>query len=307
MNVPAAIQLRRGSCFLLAALLLALPARSLETSPQSIEFKTVKDSAVIKLTEGGQAVPASAIQSVKLYVGAHDYDHMISVGKADGAITVRPTEMLELGTYDLTIVTAHGTAKVNVLALLTIVDDSFEARAERQGVTVDAVKAQLGISQSLGRERIDLNLPPLYYVGQTLELNIPLAPGRTAFWSVNGAPKRVEQGPIRYLFEQPGIYDVGYLEKQGDATIAVGLGTTTVAPEPPIPVKVAPGVQLTLRAPEGYAAFSWSADGEAAGSDAAWTRTFTEPGDHRISVRASAPKPDTKQAFRILTYSVRVE
>jgi hypothetical protein len=285
---------------------LCAPVSALEVNPASIEFKTVKDTTVIQLTDGGQPVPASAVQSAKLYVGAHDYDHMITVSKADGALTVRPTEMLELGTYDLTIVTSRGTARVSVLALLQIVDNSLAARAARQGVSVDAIKEQLGISQPLGKERIDLNLPPLYYVGQALELKIPLKAGRSAMWSVNGTLKPAEGGTLRYVFEQPGIFDISYVEKEGNSTVAFGLGATTAAPEPAIPVTVEPQVQLTLRAPEGFRAFAWTADGKEAGAEATWSTTFTESGGHRVSVRASEPESDTAQAFRVVTYLVTV-
>lgn len=291
-----------------ALLALAPTARALETSPAEIEFKNVTEGATLTLTHEGTPVPAGAIQAVKLLVGAHDYDHMIRVEKADGHITVHPTEQLQLGAYDLAIATTHGAIKVPVRALLGIVDASLEARAARRGVSVEAVKAQLGISQKLRRERIELKLPALYYLGQSLEISMPIPEGRKAMWWVNGeeiAPK--DDGSFRYVFELAGVYDFGYVEKLDGAVVAIGLGTVQVVPEPPIAVSTAVGAALTLRAPEGYSRYEWMCDKAEAGSDAASTVTFDTPGTHVVTTRASEPQPGTAQAFRVITYTVTVE
>jgi len=282
-------------------------AMALEADPPRIEFKTHTDSVAIALSHDGKPVAASAVQSVKLYVDPHDYDHMIEVEKADGRITVRPTPMLELGSYDLAIATTYGEVRVGVLALRTIVDESLEARAARQGVTVEAIKAQLGISQPLGKDRVELNLAQLYYAGQTLEVTLPVPEGRTAQWSVNGDVIAAEGDTLRYVFEHPGIYDFGYVEKQDGNTMAFAVDSVQVIPEPRIPVSVETGTALTLRPPQGYTRFAWTQDGEKAGTNASWTGTFETPGLHEITVHASEPAAGTAQAFRVVTYAVNVK
>lgn len=282
-------------------------AIALEADPARIEFKTHADSAAIVLSHDGKPVSASAVQSVKLYVGAHDYDHMIQVDKADGRITVRPTPMLELGSYDLAIATTHGEVRVGVLALRTIVDESLEARAKRQGVTVEAIKAQLGISQPIGQDRVQLNLAELYYTGQTLEVTLPAPAGRTAQWWVNGEVIAPRGDTFRYVFEQVGVYDFGYVEKLDGNTVAFAVDTVEVIPEPRIPVSVAAGTALTLRAPDGYQRFTWTQNGKEAGTGASWSATYESAGEHEIMVRASEPAPGTTQAFRVVTYTVTVK
>lgn len=290
----------------LATAALAPAAAALEATPGQITFSSIQESARIALSHNGAPVPASDVQSVKLYVANHDYDHMIDVSREDGAITVRPTGMLELGTYDLAIRTAHGEKRVPVYALLQIVDASLEARAARLGVTVEEVKARLGISQAAGQDRVSLNVPELFYVGQALETNVPLAAGRTARWMINGTAHTAEGGTFRYVFEQPGTYDIGYLESANGMTLAVGLDTTLVVPEPAVKTSVAAGTKLTLHAPAGYQDFAWTLDGEPAGSEATWSGDFSAPGEHAVMVRASNPAPGARQAFRLVTYKVTV-
>jgi hypothetical protein len=241
-------------------------------------------------------------------VAGHDYDHMIRVSKADGKVTVQPTEQLQLGTYDLVIMTAHGSATVAVEALLGIVDASLEARAARQGITVDAVKAQLGMSQTLQRQdRISLNIPKVYYLGQSLKIDMPAPEGRTAVWMVNGEAIAPRNGEFTYVFEQIGVYDFAYVEKLEGTTVAVALSTVQVVPEPPIPVTVASGTGLTLHAPDGFKRYEWQENGAVAGTEAAWNKTFTSTGKREVSVRASEPAPGTDQAFRAVTYTVTVQ
>lgn len=292
-----------------AAFALALfpaVARGIEVSPAEIEFNKIESPATVSVTQNGEKVPASAISSVKLYVGSYDYDHMIKVTKSDGQITVQPTEMLELGTYDLVVKTASGNATVAVKALLNIVDESLGAQASRQGITVEEVKARLGISQPLGLERIKLGLPKLYYKGQTLRLALDVKEDRVAEWIVNGKPVKSEGGKLAYTFDQAGVHDIAYVEKKDGKTIAIGFGAVLVIAEPPIPVETAAGTQLKLLAPEGYQKFTWKLDGAAAEGTDSWTGVFDEPGAHKVTVRAESPADGTEQVFREITFSITV-
>lgn len=304
--IKARIRIPMLAAGILAAGALSPAATALEATPGQITFDSIQESARIALTHNRSPVPASAVQSVKLYVGNHDYDHMIQVSREDGAITVRPTGMLELGTYDLAIRTTSGETRIPVYALLQIVDASLEARAARLGVTVEEVKARLGISQAVGQDRVSLNIPDLFYVGQALEMTIPLQAGRTARWMINGTAHTAAGETFRFVFEQPGTYDIGYLESANGKTVAVGLDTALVVPEPAVRTSVAAGTKLTLHAPAGYQDLVWTLDGEPAGAGADWSGEFTAPGEHTVSVRASNPAPGTRQAFRMVTYKITV-
>ena len=289
------------------ALAVAPAALAVEAVPSAIEIKTADQVVTIGVTHDGAPVPAASITSVKLYVDNHDYDHMITVEKKDGAVTIRPTEALELGHYDLAIKTGQGEVRVPVTALQSVADEGLEARAKRQGVTVEEIKAQLGISQSFGQDRIDLNLSETYYVGQSLTMKMEVPAGRIASWMVNGAAVDAPGGSLNYPFEQTGIYDIAYVEKQKERTMAIALGTVTVVAEPSIPVTVKAGVIQTLLGPEGYGRYTWKLDGADAGKESSWKGSFESPGAHSVTVRAEAPSAESAQSFRELTYAITVE
>jgi len=279
---------------------------AVDIEPAIIEFNNVQDVVTISVTQNGKPVPAASIQSVKLLVGSHDYDHMIRVEKGDGRITVHPTEALQLGTYDLAIATSHGNASADVLALLKIVDESLAARAARQRISVEDLKAQLGVSQTLRRDSIELNLSALYYVGQILQTKIVAPEDRAGVWLVNGETIAPKDGLFRYVFEQEGIYDFAYLEKIGENVVATGLASVQVVHEPAMAVEVKEKIALTLAAPEGFNRYEWMLDGMVSGTEATWKITFESAGQHQVTVRASEPAPTTGQAFRLITYAITV-
>lgn len=289
------------------ALLLVPVAIAVEAKPDHITITTASDTVSIAVTHNGVPVPAGEISSVKLYVDDHDYDHMITVVKADGKVTITPTVDLELGMYDLAVKTSQGEVRVPVTALQEIADSGLEARAKRQGVTVEEIKAQLGISQSVGQERITLNFADAYYVGQTLKLKLDVAAGRTAVWTVNGDAVEAPGGALAYTFEQPGVYDFAYAEKQGGRPVAMGLATVSVIPEPPINVVAKVGAKQTILGPAGYTTYAWKLDGAEGGKESSWSGSFESPGKHTVTVRAASPLPETSQAFRELTYTITVQ
>lgn len=292
----------------LAVMTLAMAPATLavEAVPNAIEIKTADQPVTIGVTHNGVPVSAASISSVKLYVDNHDYDHMITVEKANGAITIRPTEALELGHYDLAINTAQGEVRVPVTALQGIADEGLEARAKRQGVTVEEIRVQLGISQSVGQERIELNLPQVYYVGQSLKMDMNVGAGRTGAWLVNGEAYGTPGGSLSYPFEQVGVYDFAYVEKEGERTVGVAMDTVNVVAEPAIPVTVKAGVKQTLNGPAGYGKYRWKLDDVEAGTGPTWAGVFESAGTRQVTVRAEAPLEDSAQTIRELTYVITV-
>ncbi len=288
------------------AIVLAPAALAVEANPAQIEIKTADQAVTIGVTHDGTPVPAASITSVKLYVDNHDYDHMITVEKKDGAVTIRPTEALELGHYDLAIKTGQGEVRVPVTALQTVADEGLEARAKRQGVTVEEIKAQLGISQSVGQDRISLQFADEYNVGQTLGATMNVPDGRTAEWTVNGEKVDAPGGKLSYTFEEPGIYDFAYLEKAGDRILALGLDTVKVSTVGSA-VEVKAGVAQTFLGPEGYGRYAWKLDGVVVGAESSWKGSFESPGNHVVSVRADTPAAETAQPVGIVTYIVTVK
>ena len=302
MMTPAPSQIISTALFSLIVLIQSTGA--LELKPQNVEIKTITETATIAVTDNGSPVPASAIQSVKLYVDAHDYDHMIRVEKADGQVTIHPTEFLELGVYDVRIKTSQGSGSVRVVALQDIVKSDLAAQAKRQGVTEADIKAKLGISQSLGQERVTLDIQGPYYVGQRLRVTVPVQSGRTATWWINGELVASEGGALDYVLELEGLYDVAYVEKEGENTKAVVFKTVQVVAEPAIRVAYKGGSNLTLSAPTGFGSYEWNVDGVKAGTGPTWEGRFDSTDTHEISVRATDPESATARAFRMLRFVV---
>lgn len=288
--------------------LFSAAAVAVESSPAEVEFNSNESSASLRITHNGKPVDASAIKSVKLYASGHDYDHMIDVAKADGKVTVRPTKMLQIGSYDIVIDTAHGKATTALMAPLDELYSSLESRSERLGITVDELKARLGLTQTLGQEHIDLGLPKVHYVGHTLSVPIDRAPNRTYAWSVNGVPIEIGQGDraMTYTFMEPGIYDFTYLEMEGGEVVATGFGATNVVPEPAVHELITTETTAKLIGPAGYGHYDWAVDGNPTPADKTLHCTFETPGEHIVTLRAHHPLPGTEMKFREITYVITV-
>lgn len=311
VDTTRSTQPRLGFVFpgaLFALMLGTLTATAVELTPTQIEFGKIDASETIAVVHNGQAIPASDIKSVKLWAGGHDYDHMIEVKKADGQVTVQPSELLEIGSYDLIIDTANGKGTVTMMAPLDKLYSSLESRADRLGITVDELKSRLGMTRQLGQEYVSLNLPKVYYVGQTLSVPMEQVKGRTYAWAVNGTAIQVGVGDARmnYTFTEPGIYDFTYVEKEGDRVVAAGFGATTVVAEPPVHSEVKQNTAQKFVAPIGYSHYVWSVDGKEVAKGDTLTYEFSERGSHVVSLHAHTPVAGNVEALRNVTYVVTV-
>lgn len=297
-----------GAAGLAAVAMLALPAMAVEVSPTAITFDSNESSATLDITQDGQKVTASDIKSVRLYASGHDYDHMIEVVNDFGRVTVRPSNTLEIGTYDLVIDTTHGKATVNLQAPLDGLYTSLESRAKRLGITEDELKARLGLTQKVGDEYVDMNLPKVYFVGQTMRVPIARAESRSYAWSVNGQPVEIGLGEstFTYTFTEPGVYDFSYVESEDGRPVATGFGATSVVPEPPVRYHYEENTVTEFQAPEGYAHYVWTVDGQKQTAGATYSHTFDKPGMHTITVHAHTPIAGPEEAFRKVTFLVTV-
>lgn len=293
---------------LLAITMAAVPAFAVDVHPKRIVFEDLATSKTIQISHDGAAVPASAIGEVKFYASGNDYDHMINVSKADGAVTITPSDKMEVGSYDLVIHTNHGKATVYVMAPLDELYTSLESRAKRLGITKDALKARLGLTERLGKEFIDLNIPKVYYVGQTATFPIDRVKGRTYTWSVNGMPIEFGKGSahMSYTFTEPGIYDFGYVELKDGEVVAEGFGSTTVVSEPAVHLRVDADTPQKFMAPDGFAHYTWAVDGKEMGENKTLTHKFSQKGSHVVTVHAHTPLAGTVEALREITYVVTV-
>ena len=206
--------------------------------PAKVTFTAPQQSATITLTKDGAPIPAKDIRGWQFLASGHDYKHMLDVEKMDGALKIAPSKTLEVGSYDLNIETAQGSVIVQVFAPLSDLPDIVEKMESLTGLSEKKVKEKMGLTTPAGREETKIALAGVYYEGQTLELSMPVTPGRAYAWFMNG--DLVAEGPhqntLSYTFKEPGEYVLTYIEtekKDGKmATVARTTAHTRVVPVP---------------------------------------------------------------------------
>jgi hypothetical protein len=280
------------------------PAKATFTSPQQ--------SATIKLTNNGAAIPARDIRGWQFLASGHDYKHMIIVEKLDGALKIAPSQTLEVGSYDLNIETAHGAVIVQVFAPLSDLPDIVEKTAALTGLSKKKIEERLGLTTPTGREEAQIDLPAVYYEGQTLELSMPVSPGRTCAWFMNGdlVAEGPEQNTLIYTFKEPGEYVLDYLETVQEngkiATVARARALTRVVPLPGVATEVAVNTEIEFAPPPGYQKHVWRIDGQEVSTEPALKHTFREPGAHSVECLASSPDKGPAQGFLRVRYNTTV-
>ncbi|HOZ45805.1 MAG TPA: hypothetical protein PLO37_08965 [Candidatus Hydrogenedentes bacterium] len=272
-------------------------------APAKVTFTSPNQSEVVLLTKDGAPVPAAAIQGWRFIASGHDYRHMLTLEKADGAITIAPSAALEVGSYALDIDTAQGPVTVHVLAPLSDLPDIVEKHAALMGLADEKVKEMLGLVSTTGRERVSIELPPVYYEGQTLEMAMPTPPGRDSKWFMNGAlvPAIADLNAISYTFKEPGEYVLTYIEtetKDGKTgTVARATTCTRVAPLPPVDFEVPVNTEAEFAPPAGYDQHIWRIDGREVSTERTLKHAFHEPGVYTVECLASSPTAGAMDGF----------
>ncbi|MFP4500306.1 MAG: hypothetical protein ACLFTT_04845 [Candidatus Hydrogenedentota bacterium] len=307
------IPLAFNVCALLALTMttgvLAGPAQAVEAQPGRLVFEARSDTERITLTHENNPVPANKVTGWTLRVNEHDYDYMIESTVKDGEIVFTGTDNLEVGVYDLVINTAWGKTTVVVDAPLTAKPNILEERARERGITLQALKEELGFTTELPPEVASLGVADEYYEGQALHMEMPKQPGHTYIWSVNG--RIVAQGPdanvLRYVFTDVGPHVITFAEKRDGETIATAEATTTVVPLPVVHWQVKEGSEAKFQAPPGYAAYEWLVNGEPAGEGQAFSHTFTEPGQYMVEIIAKERTRGADDAYYRSRYLTTVQ
>ena len=280
------------------------PAKATFTSPQQ--------SATIKLTKDGAPIPAKDIRGWQFLASGHDYKHMLSVEKMDGALKIAPSKTLEVGSYDLNIETAQGSVIVQVFAPLSDLPDIVEKTAALTGLSEKEIEKKMGLVTATGREEIQIDLPPVYYEGQTLELTMPVKPGRAYAWFMNAdlVAEGPEQNALTYTFKEPGEYVLTYIETEKadgkTATVARARAHTRVVPVPGVPTEVAVNTETEFAPPPGYQKHVWRIDGQEVSTEPALKHTFRDPGVHTVECLASSPNEGPAQGFLRIRYNTTV-
>lgn len=300
-NVCAVLALTTG--------VLAGPAQAVEAQPERLVFETRSDTERLTLTHENSPVPANKVTGWTLLVNEHDYDYMLESTVKDGEIVFTGTDNLEVGVYDLVIDTAWGTTTVVLDAPLNAKPNILEERALERGISLQALKEELGLTTELPPEVTSLGLADEYYEGQALHMEMPKRPGHTYIWSVDG--RIVAQGPdanvLRYVFTEVGPHVITFAEKRDGETIAAAQATTTVVPLPVVHWQVHEGSEAEFEGPPGYATYQWLVNGEAAGEGQAFSHTFTEPGQYMVELIAKERTGGADNAYYRTRYLTTVQ
>ncbi len=231
-------------------------------SPNEITFHDLEQEVIVKIFYKKQILKKEHIKSWFFLAGDNKYNHMISLIPMDGKIMIKPA-LLETGTYDLVIETIFGKCLVSVYAPLDKLSDTLENRAKKEGISVDELKKRMGLTTPIHRIDIHLEVPPLHYEGQTLEINLEKNPEYLYVWKVNN--KVVKQGEgesyLAYTFTELGDYTIEVEERDADFLLGKASATTKVIPYDPIPYQIRMKQPLTLTAVEGYSSYTWKVDG----------------------------------------------
>lgn len=316
--------MKKGSWFhasaaVCALIVLCLPATlsygAVTADPARATFTSPQQSATIKLTKDGAPIPAKDIRGWQFLASGHDYKHMLSVEKMDGALTIAPSKTLEVGSYDLNIETAQGSVIVQVFAPLSDLPDIVEKTAALTGLSEKEIEKKMGLVTATGRDEVQIDLPPVYYEGQTLELTMPAkpGPGHTCTWFMNG--NSVAEGPERnaltYTFKEPGEYVLSYIETDKEngkvVTVARARAHTRVVPVPGVPIEITVNTETEFAPPAGYQTHVWRIDGKEVSTEPALKHAFQAPGTHTIECLASSPNEGPAQGFLRIRYNTTVK
>lgn len=280
--------------------------------PATATFTSPQQSVVINLTNDGAPIPKKDIAGWQLFASGHDYRHMLTVEAMDGALKIAPSTTLEVGSYDLNIETTAGAVIVRVFAPLSDLPDIVTKTAALTGLSEQKIQEKMGMTTELGRDQIQLELPPVYYEGQTLELSMPLKPGRDALWFVNGDPVTggTGQNGLVYTFKEPGEYVVTYLETETTdgktSTAARGRAYTRAVAMPAIQTEVTVHTEIDFLPPAGYRNHVWRVDGQEVSVQPVLKYSFTETGVHTVECLASSPGEGPEQGFSRIRYNTTV-
>jgi hypothetical protein len=314
MNTRHVTACQRGLWFLGVAVLavgMAVPAYAshIEFSPATITFQSLSQRVIVHLTRNGEPLPASEIGTVKLYIDKHDYDHMITVQRMDGAIVITPTDELQTGRYELYIGSGEHRVMVPMTAPLETIPNSLEIIAARENKTVEQVKIERGFVTTAARHGVSFKLPETYYLGQQVRIPMITPPDHTYTWYIKGFEVAKGTGPhtFTHTFMDEGSYHIGYAETKNGAVVSEQTSFTRAIPEAPVDWQVVAKQEFALKGPGGFDRYAWMVDGNLTSVQPEINLDFDTAGNHTVECFAvSTGANGLSERFRKITYAIAV-
>lgn len=301
-------------CALVIACLGAAPAFGAVTAdPPTATFTAPEQSATIALARDGVPLAAGDIGAWQFLASGHDYKHMLNLKKTDGAIIISPSATMEVGSYDLTLQTSGGTVVVRVYSPFSDLPDIIATQSALTGRSEAKIREELGMTTPLGREQLLLEIPAVYYEGQTLDITVPATPGRSGLWFINGeqAAGGPDHNTLSHTFLETGEYVLDYVEGEKRDSVLIPLSRATmlvrVVSAAEIATEIAVNTSMHYTPPAGYRQHVWRLDGEEVSREPAWQHTFRTPGVYLVECLATIPDAGPAQGFQRIRYRTTVK
>ncbi|HOQ32839.1 MAG TPA: hypothetical protein PLA12_10035 [Candidatus Hydrogenedens sp.] len=280
----------------------------LYANPDEITIHDLNQESIVKIFYKNQLLKKEHIKNWSFLAGENKYNHMIHLQVLDDKIIITPA-LLETGTYDLVIETTFGKCLIAVYAPLDKLPDTLENRAQKEGISVEELKKRLGLVSPVHKIDIHLEVPPLHYEGQTLEINLERSPDLLYVWRVNNQVIKQGEGESSFVFTfpEPGNYTIEVEEKDADILLGKATAQTKVVSYNPIPFQVKMKQPLKLTAVEGYSSYIWKVDGVVQKeSKNTITLKFNAEKKYIVECIAKGPKDGNPQSFFRTIYEVTV-
>lgn len=307
----------------LMALFLAITAHAAEqppavaenavvAEPDQVRFSKYDDSATIQVLKGKEPLPSKAIKNVRAVIGKSDYSHHFNIAKSSSGpatITLSPKEgTAQSGTFTLVISTKQGDALVAIDMPLDQIPGTLEDRAQKEGKTVDQLKAEMGLSHEGKRETISVRMPKSQYVGSLFSLQMPTIRGRDFTWKFDDQVvlQGIDKNWLKIVIEKAGEHRIDMEMRENGAVISTWSGVLTAIDYPDMRLQVRQGNSLPLRGARGYTSYQWTVDGKNSGDNMDFKHTFKEPGEHTVQCVSRGPISGDPGEFFVQTWKVTV-
>jgi len=290
---------------------LSLNAQSpvLKAIPEEITFHNLEQEVQINLFFNNQPLKKENIKRWSFLAGSNQYNHMITLKPIEGGILVKPA-LLETGTYDLSIETSVGKYLITVYAPLDELPDTLENRAKREGITVKELKQRLGLASRSNRVNLSINVPEMYYEGQTLQIQLATDPEHFYVWRMNNQVITQGEGRINfeYTFPEAGEYIIEVEERDADIPLGKASSKTTVVAYPPVLYSATLKQPVKLSAIEGYNSYTWKVDGTVQKETSNQiTLRFNAEKKYTVECIAKSPKNGHPDSFFRTVYEITVK
>lgn len=294
--------------FLVLAAFCAAEAQP-TAEPSSLTFNSSSERQLVRLSLDGQPLAPEAVRGWTLLAGEGSYTHMVSISLTREGLLIGPSATVEVGSYLLVINTDHGPVHLDIKTPLTQHKSVLETRAEELGVSIDIVREQLGFSQRFERQNVELRLPPTYYVGDMLEVEMPQYDTVRCVWKVNGVSilEGVGQSTLRHLLTVPGSLEVLYEEWKDSTLLASARANAQVLQVPAMQLSVQTNTIVTFNGPPDYAVYSWYVDNELCCHEQTIKHVFYNEGTAHVLCVCTQPQKDGLKEYREIVYLVNVE